>query len=291
MSPTSRAWLQIHFCVVLWGFTAILGKLISLSASALVWWRMLIVTVALACMPRVWRGLRQLSPRLLAIYSGIGALVALHWLAFYGAIKLSNASVAVTCIAFGSVFLSCVEPWLTGRRFQPRELLLGLAVIPGVALVVSGTPQSMRLGILLGIGAAALVAVFGSLNKRFVTQADAFTVTGIEMAAGALVLTVTVPFFDASMFVLPDTRDLLLLLVLAVACTLLPFVLSLIALRHITAFGAQLAINLEPIYAILLAIPLLGEQRQLDAQFYFGVAIIMVVVFIHPFLGRANAKA
>jgi drug/metabolite transporter (DMT)-like permease len=110
------------------------------------------------------------------------------------------------------------------------------------------------------------------------------------MASGALVLTIALPFFDTAMFVWPNTHDLLLLLLLSIACTLLPFVLSLVALRHITAFGAQLAINLEPIYAILLAIPLLGEQRQLDEQFYLGVAIIMAVVFIHPLLSRADAK-
>src|SRR5690349_2527388 len=122
MSSPTRAWLQIHFCVLLWGFTAILGKLITLPAPALVWWRMLIVSVALLAVPQVWRGIGKLGARLVAIYAGIGALVALHWLAFYGAIKLSNASVAATCIATGPVFLAWIEPLLTGRKFNPREL-------------------------------------------------------------------------------------------------------------------------------------------------------------------------
>src|SRR5207342_717210 len=104
MTDTRKAFLQIHFCVVLWGFTAILGKMISLPALPLVWWRLLIVVAALALVPRVWRGLRAMPPRLILAYAGIGALVSLHWLTFYGAIKLSNASVGATCIALGTVF-------------------------------------------------------------------------------------------------------------------------------------------------------------------------------------------
>ncbi len=291
MTSSTRAWAQIHFCVLLWGFTAILGRLISLPAPALVWWRMLIVSTALICWPRVWRGIAALSLKLIAIYAGIGILVALHWLAFYSAIKLSNASVAATCIAMSPVFLAWFEPLLTRRRFNMREMMLGVAVIPAVALVVGGTPTGMNFGIVVGIVAAALVAVFGSLNKRYVEQADPLTVTCIEIGAGALFLTVVGPLLmnEQSMFALPTPRDATYLLILALVCTLLPFALSLVALRKLTAFGAQLAVNLEPVYAILLAIPLLGEQRELSRQFYVGVAAIMAVVLAHPYLTRERA--
>ena len=150
MQPTTKAHWQIHFCVLLWGFTAILGKLISLPALELVWWRLLIVTACLALVPRVWRGLRAQSPRLTAIYAGIGVLVTLHWLTFYGAIKLANASVAVTCLALAPGFLALVEPWIARRPFDWRELLLGVAVLPGVALVVGGIPAGMHVGVLVG---------------------------------------------------------------------------------------------------------------------------------------------
>jgi drug/metabolite transporter (DMT)-like permease len=292
MNPTNKAWAQIHFCVLLWGFTAILGKLITLSAAALVWWRMLLVTAVLACVPSVWRGLTNLTPKLFAAYAGVGMLVALHWLAFYAAIKLSNASVAVTCIAMGPVFLALVEPLLTARKFKIREMLLGIAVVPAVALVVGGTPTNMRLGIVVGVIAAALVAVFSALNKRLVEQADPLTVTAIEMGAGTLLLTVIGPLLVAdAMFALPTAHDTVLLMILAFVCTLLPFALSLVALRKLTAFGAQLAVNLEPVYAILLAIPLLGEQRELTWQFYAGVVAIMAVVLIHPYLTRVKREA
>lgn len=135
---TRKALWQIHFCVLLWGVTAILGKLITLPALPLVWWRMLLVTAMLALLPRVWRGLRTLPLRVVAGYAGIGALVALHWLTFYGAVKLANASVAATCIALAPVFTSIIEPWVAKRPFQLPELAFGLAVLPGVALVVGG---------------------------------------------------------------------------------------------------------------------------------------------------------
>jgi drug/metabolite transporter (DMT)-like permease len=293
VTPAAKAQWQIHACVVLWGFTAILGKLISLPAMALVVQRMALVAALLLLVPRVWRGLRTMGVRLLAIYAGIGGLVALHWLTFYGSIKLANASVAVACIALASAFLPLVEPWITGRRFEPRELLIGIAVVPGVALVVGGVPVAMHAGIAVGIVSAALVAVFGALNKRHVEKADALTVTAVELGAGGLLLMLAaplIPWFGPA-FVWPDARDAALIAVLAIACTLLPFALSLVALRHMSAFAAQLAINLEPVYAIVLAIVLLGEQRELGPMFYAGVAIILAGVFVHPWLVKAPPHA
>ena len=293
LSPAAKAQLQIHFCVLLWGFTAILGKLISLTALPLVWWRMLLVVAALALLPRTWRGIRAIRPRLALAYAGIGVLVALHWLTFYGAIKLSNASVGATCIALATPFTALIEPKLARRPFSIRELALGIAVLPGVALVVGGVPVSMRLGIAVGTLSALFVALFGSLNKRLIEHGDALAVTGIELGAGTLALTLLTPLmpllfpaFAGSPFVLPGARDAALLLALALACTLLPFTLSLVALRHMSAFAAQLAVNLEPVYAIVLAILLLGEQHELTPMFYAGVAIILGAVLVHPLISR-----
>jgi drug/metabolite transporter (DMT)-like permease len=289
MPPTTKAQLQIHFCVVLWGFTAILGKLIELPALALVWWRMLLVVVALALVPRVWRGLRAMPARLFAAYAGIGTLVALHWLTFYAAVKLANASVAATCIALAPVFLAFIEPWIGRRRFDRRELLLGIAVVPGVALVVGGIPDAMQAGIAVGVVSALLAALFSTCNKQLVSHADPLTVTAIELAAGTLLLSAVAPFAHqaGSVFPLPHLRDAILLAVLSFGCTLLPFALSLVALRELSTFATLIAINLEPVYAVVLAILLLGEQRQLEPGFYAGVAIIIAAVFVQPLLGGA----
>ncbi|MBS0569715.1 MAG: DMT family transporter [Proteobacteria bacterium] len=287
LTPTAKAQLQVHFCVVLWGFTAILGKLITLPALPLVWWRMLLVVLALAAVPRAWRGLRAMSARHRAAYAGIGVLVSLHWLTFYAAIKLANASVAATCIAIAPVFLAVVEPWVARRRFDPRELLFGIGVVPGVALVVGGIPHGMRLGLAVGVLSALLVAIFSACNKRMAGRADPLAVTGIELGSGVAFLTLAafVPGAE-SPFVWPSAHDGTLLLVLAMACTLLPFALALHALRHVSAFAMQIATNLEPVYAIVLAIVLLGEQRQLDPLFYFGVVIVLATVLLHPLLSR-----
>ena len=291
MTPTTKALWQIHLCVLLWGFTAILGKLITLPALPLVWWRMLIVVAALALVPKVWRGIAAMPLRIRWAYAGIGALVALHWLTFYGAIKLSNASVAATCIAFATPMTAVVEPLLTRQKFQPRDLLLGLASLPGIWLVVGGVPEGMHAGIVAGVASAFLVALFGTLNKRMVDAGDPLTVTALELGAGTVVLTLLaplmpllVPAFAGPLLILPSAHDGFWLVVLALACTLFPFALCLVALRHLSAFTAQLSVNLEPIYAIVLAALIFGEQQELSPQFYLGVAIILGVVFAQGLL-------
>ncbi len=284
MTPAARAQIQMHACVLLWGFTAILGKAISLPALPLVWWRMVMVSAILALTPRVWRGWRAMTPRLMVAYAAIGLVVALHWLTFYGAIKLSNASVAATCMALAPVFQAVLEPLVAGSRFDRRELLLGVGVIPGVWLVAGAVSPSYRVGIAVGALSAALAAVFSAFNKRLVLRGDPLAITGLELGAGALLLTLATPLLphDGPAFVLPGARDLALLATLAVGCTLIPFTLALVALRHLSAFASTLIVNLEPVYAIVLAIPLFGEQHELSPGFYLGVAIIVGAVLAYP---------
>ncbi|MDO8907938.1 MAG: DMT family transporter [Pseudohongiella sp.] len=304
MNDTTKAWLQIHFCVVLWGFTAILGKLITLDALPLVLWRMSLVAITLLLVPSIIKSLRNMSWRLIGIYTGIGILVTLHWLTFYGAIRLSNASVTVTCIATVPVFLAILEPILAGRRFQTSELLLGLMVLPGIVLVVGGTPAQMNAGIVMGLISALFVALFAALNKRYILKADALAITTIEMAAGSVfllglaLLYTLIPALPmvagilenpTQMFALPQGTDMLWLLLLAFGCTLLPFALSLVALRQLSAYASSLAINLEPLYAIALAAVFLGEQQEVSAGFYLGAALIMAVVLIYPWWARRGS--
>jgi len=279
-----RAFWQVHFCVLLWGFTAILGKLITLPAQALVVWRMALVCVFLALLPKVWRGIAALSPKLILTYAGIGVIVALHWLTFYGSIKLSNASVAVSCLALGSIFAAMIEPLLTDKAWNRNEMFIGILAVPGVVLLVGGVPLSMHTGIIVGVISAFLTSLFAVLNKRYVHDAEPESVTFIEMSAGAIFLAIASMLYfgiDQTLIV-PNSRDAILLLILAVACTLLPFILSLRALRHISAFTTQLALNLEPVYAIVIAALWLKEYEELTLQFYIGVSIILLAVFIQP---------
>jgi drug/metabolite transporter (DMT)-like permease len=292
VNPHRRALIELHICVVLWGFTAILGKLITLSALQLVWWRLLLVTLALACFPRVWRALRTIPPRRMLVFAGIGGVVATHWLAFYGSVKLANASVAATCMALAPVVTALIEPAITGAKFERHNLLLGILVIPGVALVVGGIPASMHAGFWVGVASAALAAVFNALNKRFLGHHDAVAVTGLELGAGFLLVAVIgllVPP-DGGSVVLPGVQDGAWLLVLAVFCTLIPFAVSLATLRHLSAFTAQLAVNLEPLYSIGIAVLFLGEARDLDGLFFAGVLIVLAAVFGHGWLQMRVAR-
>ena len=285
-SAERRARWSLHLCVLLWGFTAILGKLITLPTGALVVWRMGLVAALLALWPRVWRGIDAISRVQILRYAAIGVVIALHWLAFYGSIRLANASVAVGCVALGSVFAAILEPLITGRPHERAELLLGLLVIPGMALLVGGVPLSMYLGVAVGVLSALLAALFAALNKRYATDDPPEAVTLIQMTAGAVAIALgaSVVFGVDQTLRLPDATDLGWLLVLAVVCTLLPFMLWLQALRHVSAFTTQLTLNLEPVYAIVLAALLFHEYRQLTPSFYAGVAVTIATVFLQPWL-------
>ncbi len=305
MSVNSTAWLQIHVCVMLWGCTAVLGRLISIPALPLVMWRMLLVAITLLLLPRVWRGLQLMSRRHFFAYCGVGVLVALHWLTFYAAVNLANASVAATCMALIPVFLCVIEPIVTGRRFVPRELLFGVLVLPGIALVVGGTPGEMNIGIAVGVLSALFVAIFTAYNKRLIDRSDALSITALEMASGGLLTvcisglvllfsseeTATALFPAASQaFAVPSKTDMQYLLILAFACTSLPFALALRALRHLSGFASALAVNLEPVYAIILAILILGEQQELNVTFYLGASLILCVVFIYPLQKQSSEQ-
>jgi drug/metabolite transporter (DMT)-like permease len=155
-----------------------------------------------------------------------------------------------------------------------------------VALVVGGIPRDMHLGFWVGVASAALAAVFNAMNKRYLGHHDAMAVTWIELGAGFLLVAAICPFTAPAgqAFVLPGVRDGALLLVLAVLCTLIPFAMALAALRHLSAFTTQLAVNLEPVYSIAIAVLFLGEARELDAAFFVGVAIVLAAVFGHGWL-------
>jgi drug/metabolite transporter (DMT)-like permease len=274
---------QIHFCVLLWGFTAILGKLITLDAVALVFWRVLAVSATLLLLPQVWRGIAGVTRRDLFIAVAGGLLVTAHWLAFFGSVKLANASVAATCIALAPVFLAVIEPFANRRPFNLHEVVVSVAAVPGVLLVVGGIPSGMLSGFVAGAAAALLVAIFGIVNKRLTARVPALSLTCLQLGTGALALGLLVPFWPllGGEFSVPAGADIGWLALLAYVCTLLPFSLMLVAMRQLTVFKAQLAVNLEPVYSIILAAIIFNESRELGWSFYLGVALIIGAV-IYP---------
>lgn len=288
MSDKLRAYLYLHFCVLIWGFTAILGKLITLKAVPLVWWRVFLCCATLILLiPR--RQFAGISRKTYAQMFGIGILVGIHWLCFYGAVKLSNASVAVATMATTSFFSALVEPTLNRQKIKGYELALGLFILPGMALIAGNIDWDMRLGFGVGILGAFLAAVFSSLNKKMIDNQPPppLVMSFTELAGGVAVCSLVLPFVVWQMpetTLLPGPWDWLWLLVLAWVCTLLPYYLTLLAMRYISAFATNLTINLEPVYGVLLAALFFREDQDLSPAFYLGVLMILLAVFSHPFL-------
>jgi drug/metabolite transporter (DMT)-like permease len=290
MSEKQRAYLYLHFCVFLWGFTAILGKLITLQALPLVWWRVVLCcSVLFFLFPMA--DLRSLGRPLITRMLGIGCIVGFHWICFYGAIKLSNASVAVTTMASTAFFSALAEPVFLRKKIKWHELILGLLILPGMALVVGNIDWNMRLGFAVGVLGALLAAIFTTFNKVIVEEnaPPPLIMSFVELSGGIMVCTLALPFFawnypDAVL--IPRGIDWVWLCALAWFCTLLPYTLTLQAMRHLSAFVTNLAINLEPIYGIILAGIIFREDKDLNTGFYIGVMIILLAVFGHPFLKK-----
>ena len=215
----------------------------------------------------------------------VGALIAFHWLAFYGSVKLANASIGVLCMALAPIFSAILAPWLSKSTFSWRNLLLGLSVLPGMLLVVGGVDGRFYLGVAVGALSALLAAAFGLMNKELVAEVDVLTLSFVEISiGGALMWLLLFCSIGNQELPVPSAADWPNLHIFAVLCTALPFALSNIALKQIIAFSAQYAINLEPIYGIVFAAWLLNETKQLTTQFYVGASVILLAVFAQAFI-------
>ena len=286
MNPTQRAYLELHIAVLLFGFTAILGDLITLSALVLVWWRMGITTLSIPFLTSIKKKIIALPTALTMKYMGIGVLVSIHWICFFGAVKFANASISLICMATTSFFTALIEPIVFKRKIKGDELSLGLLMIPGVLLIVNNTEWDMMTGILVGLISAFLAALFAVFNKTLVDKAEPLTITFLELGSGWLFLSICLPiylFYQPEALFLPQGFDWLWLLILALGCTTLAYVLSLRSLKHISAFASTLTINLEPVYGIFLAWIFLNDAEELSIQFYLGCLLILGAVFFHSF--------
>ena len=220
-------------------------------------------------------------------YMSIGVIVALHWITFYGAIKYANASVALAAMATTSLFTAIIEPIITGKTFEKLELILGLLIIPPMIMIATNLDVSLIKGLLVGLLSAFLASLFATYNKKMVSNADAYQISFLEMGSAFLFISCLLPFVLSDGIQLwPTQQDWLYLIVLALGCTTLAYVISLKALRYVSAFDANLVINLEPVYGIVLAVIILKEHKEMTPIFYLGLILIMVIVFLHPVLKK-----
>jgi drug/metabolite transporter (DMT)-like permease len=292
MTDTNKAYLQLHASVFLWGFTAILGKLISISALPLVWWRMLITSLGLFIILRGFSTIKKIPKPVALRVMGIGIIVAIHWLGFYGSIKYANASIALVCLTTTSLFTTIAEFLFLKKPFNKIEVAIAIVIIPAMALIVNDLEIKMITGVLIGIFSALAAAIFSVLNKKMLSQIEPLPMTFLEIGAGFLFLSLVLPFylyFNPTTPFMPSNMDWGYLLFLSFFCTILPYIMSLYALQKLTPFTTVLAINLEPVYGIFMAYWFLHEDKELPTSFYFGVSVILFAVFLHPLL-KAKLK-
>jgi drug/metabolite transporter (DMT)-like permease len=287
-----KAFLQLHIAVLFAGFTAILGKLINLNEGILVWYRMLLSAVSIALILFFRKDFTRISFLKLMKIFGVGAIVAIHWVTFYGSIKYSNVSVSVTCLSAIGFFTAFFEPIIMKRGIDYIEVLLGLVAIAGIYLIFNFYPE-YKTGIIFGIISAMLASLFPIFNKNLLEEFSSEVVTLFEMTGGLIALSFIIPFylyFFPAKYYLPTFSDWMWLLILAWVCTVLGFILQLNALKIISPFTTNLTYNLEPVYAIILAFIIFKENKFLGPGFYFGFSLIILAVSLQMMREWNNRK-
>lgn len=226
------------------------------------------------------------------IYMGIGVIVGMHWICFYSSVKMANASIALITMATTSLFTAIIEPLLFRRKFDTLEIVIGLMIIPCMILIAKNIDLSLIQGFIIGLLSAFLASLFASLNKKYVDDATPYAISFLEMFGAFVFISICLPFIVSDIqTIIPTSTDWVYLIILALLCTTLAFVLSMMALKHVSAFDSNLVINLEPIYGIGLAVVILNEHEQLTPLFYLGGILLMLIVFSHPILAKKiNAR-
>ena len=291
--------LLLHLIVLVWGLTGILGREISLEPFLLVWWRVLIAVITIAIIAMVSRQPLVAGTRDLVRFAGVGLLTAAHWVCFFASIKYSKISVALVVLSTSAFFVSLIHPLL--RREAPKryEMGLGLVVIAGIFLIFEFESEYW-LGIILSLMAAFLAALFSTLNARLVANYRPTQMAFWEMLFAFLGVSVylvitgegrlSLSIAEGRMALLPSYRDFKLLLLLGVLCTGVAFIVSIRVMRVLSPFTCALAINMEPVYTIMLALLLYGSDEWMSPQFYVGGLVIISTLFIDTWLKQRQLK-
>jgi drug/metabolite transporter (DMT)-like permease len=268
--------------VVLWGLTAILGRLITIDAIPLVWYRVVLVTIVLAVLVPA-RGLSLRIPRARALrYAGIGVLIGIHWVLFYGSVKLAGIATGVLTLSTGAFFTAIVEPRVFGRRVRPGELVIGAIVVVGVALLLQVEVHASPLGLGLGLASSMFSSIFGVFNGKFAPHEEPEILVFYELGAASVAVSLCFIFVPGQ-FVAPwqlSLPDLGWLVVLAVVCTVVTQVLLVRVLRTVSPFTVAVATNLEPVYALIMAAVLFADEEPLRLRFYVGATLLLGLVIV-----------
>jgi drug/metabolite transporter (DMT)-like permease len=292
MTDKVKNYLHLHVIVFIWGFTAVLGKLISLDALPLVWYRMGIAVALIALFIILKRIPLKVAPKQLVWMGIAGVVIALHWVTFFTAIKVSTVSVALATLSTGAFFTALLEPFWYGRKIIGYEIFFGILVMLGLYIIFNVETQYTQ-GIIYGLISALLSAIFSLINGKLVQTNKPSIISFYELGLGVLFLTAylgynsrfTPSFFEVSL------NDWLFLGILASVCTAYAFIASVKVMKFLTPYTVMLTINLEPIYGIILAFVLLGESEKMNPLFYLGALLILSTVIANGLLkNRARLK-
>jgi len=283
----------MHAAIFLWGFTGILGKLITLNEGLLVWYRLLISGIIMWFAAGSRNEIFRLPLKETLKICGVGFIVMVHWVTFYGAIKVSSVSVTLICLSSIALFTSFFEPLITKAKFDFIEFFFAALCMAGIYTIYH-SDNSTATGILIALFSSMMSALFTVLNKQLTIKHNPYTISSVELLGAFVTLSILLPLYLGSFkyeFLLPGTSDMLYLLALSFFCTVIPWILSLNALNHVTAFTMNLALNLEPVYGILLAIFVVKEYNLLTSGFYIGAFIILMTVMLHTFYRYRKSAA
>lgn len=290
---TRRDYFQLHFIVFLWGFSAILGKLITIPAVELVFFRGILATIGMALLILFTKGTFHVTPRQLLQLLAIGAIVAVHWIAFFGAARISNVSVSLVGFATNSLWAALLEPVFNKTRIKKSEVFLGLLVIAGLYVIFS-FDFNYPGGLLLGILAGFTSALFSVFNSKMVRKVPAYTITFYEMMSIFICIGLFLPFYPSisgqELQLSPVAMDWLYMALLAGVCSVYAYSLAVELMKRISVFLLQLSLNLEPLYGIIMAVIIFGKHEKMGLNFYLGTALILCAVGSYPLI-RMRMKA
>ena len=277
-----KNYLHLHFLVFIAGFTAILGELISIDAIPLVWYRMLIAGVLMFLYIKLIQLKIKVSRTAMLGFFGAGIIIALHWITFFGAIKLSNISITLAMFSTGAFFASFIEPLIYKRRVIWYEIVFGIIVIVGVFLITQSEIRYID-GILLGVSSALFSTLFAVINGKFIEKHNATVISFYEFISGVVFISLFILIFGkgfSTEFFSLSSSDWVYLFILASICTAYAFIGAVLVMKYISPYTVILSYNLEPIYGIALALILFPETETMSPQFYYGAILIILTVLL-----------
>jgi drug/metabolite transporter (DMT)-like permease len=287
-----KNYLHLHLLVFIAGFTAILGELITISAVSLVWYRMVIATILMVVYIIIAKIKIRIPLKAITKLAFAGIIIALHWITFFGSIKVSNISIALAMFSSGAFFASLLEPLIYKRKIIWYEMVFGLLIIIGVA-IITNSELNYLYGIILGIVSAFLSSTFAVLNGKFLEEHTATVISFYEFLSGVLFISIFISFFGegfSEAFFVLSLSDFSYLFILASVCTAYAFIASVYVMRFISPYTVVLTYNLEPVYGIVLAVILFPEKEIMSFSFYIGASIIIGVVMLNGILKNIKKK-